>query len=386
MYCKHCGKEIAMDSRFCSNCGKAQDSTTTSTIDLEQINSTVDFNKTTTSSDPISNPLPDKNRYSTTYPNPEIFTNKNKNSTNSRKKHYISGLLTGSIIIILALIILNFTGIYPSKTNTQDQEIVNSSPEVHYVDSDETTDIASEVDDLDNTSELTISTSSGTIEGTGFDSPEDAAYAYLYALKNSDLSTAISTFAIERCVNHADLQTWIETLSAHNTSMWPSLQTMDSYTRSVNLTMRLSQISNNFFYQYFYLQGKEDIFSSTLRVKDGEYSSSDAILDYMMAPDFTQKLATLEIGKQLSLDEISTLVDRDASSIISASISRKKYLNFDDFESLALEVTIDGELYYFCPDLIKYGDKWYMYEAYGTCANFLNAISYSGGFARASDY
>ena len=25
MYCKHCGKEIADDSRFCSHCGKSQD-------------------------------------------------------------------------------------------------------------------------------------------------------------------------------------------------------------------------------------------------------------------------------------------------------------------------------------------------------------------------
>ena len=27
MYCKHCGKEIADDSKFCRYCGKAQDST-----------------------------------------------------------------------------------------------------------------------------------------------------------------------------------------------------------------------------------------------------------------------------------------------------------------------------------------------------------------------
>ena len=26
MYCKHCGKEIADDSKFCQHCGKSQDS------------------------------------------------------------------------------------------------------------------------------------------------------------------------------------------------------------------------------------------------------------------------------------------------------------------------------------------------------------------------
>ena len=37
MYCKHCGKEIADDSRFCSSCGANQDLGSTSVQSEEDL-------------------------------------------------------------------------------------------------------------------------------------------------------------------------------------------------------------------------------------------------------------------------------------------------------------------------------------------------------------
>ena len=89
----------------------------------------------------------------------------------------------------------------------------------------------------------------GSLEGPGYDSPEEAVTAYLEAMKKGDARGMLSTFAIETYVSEMDAQAYLERLRVFSPTNG-SMPLGGEYQRQVAVAMRYGQLANILAYQW----------------------------------------------------------------------------------------------------------------------------------------
>ena len=215
------------------------------------------------------------------------------------------------------------------------------------------------------------------IEGAGYDSPEEAVEAYLNFLKEGDLDGAVSTFAVESCVDNYDIEEHLEWVQYFGATMplggrqTPTLIYDSDFSRELNIESRRSYILNGICGQMMSITvmstDEEDVVDGLVSRAMYELEDKDAAENVVNFLAIDPKLETIEIGDRLDEDDFF-----DSDFDLNKYMKRYKKIWGSDIEMVTLEMEIDNEDYTLFMICVCYDGKWYV-------ADFNNPLGLSLG-------
>ena len=213
------------------------------------------------------------------------------------------------------------------------------------------------------------------IEGEGFDSAEDALFAYLEAMQAGDVKAMISTFAVETYVDHFDVVAQAKKAGGYSTSMVQPIISKDDYTRAININLRENDIIQSLLAQYFYFAGMYELYGEVTSYTDFYgFGSPQKFFDTLQDDNWMETLSDLKYGDILSDEYLRNIlpVEYYSESTQKVLIANSSVLGCDEYVSLAVNVEFDSKEYIFSMDIIRYGDKWFNYRR-GMISDFLGS-------------
>ncbi len=228
------------------------------------------------------------------------------------------------------------------------------------------------------------SSSGGKIEGSGFDSPEEAITGYMEALQTGNLDNILSTFAMESYCENYDFEKWIEQRGVYLWSdTWdePVAYGKSELLREITLSNRQAVITQELYHQMLQFYG---IFDEI--VADGHYVTEESDIQRTIAAlsNLSEELdfSILEIGDviygEMMCDE---MYFRSLNTI-------KKYgdiISAEGFKSLAISFSFNGEYGILFMDTAKIDGKWYNIRPGGFVSFLTNVDVWHGGMIYGDD-
>lgn len=228
-----------------------------------------------------------------------------------------------------------------------------------------------------------VSTSrvAGSFEGPGFDSPEDAALAYIEAFNAGDVQGMISTFAIETYVDHVDRAAMIERVCAFVITGQDTNPMPTPYVRNLMVSERYGDIAQQLRYQYFSYAmpeaygddiGKPVPFQSDDRTQE--------IQDFLGA--FDSSPVNGWIGNIVFVEFVppEELTDHFMDERNQQNLNRMMACRgCDELAEIVVHIQINGKDYYQCLECARYGDRWYVQNLGGNIGALLNLSTYIAG-------
>jgi len=219
------------------------------------------------------------------------------------------------------------------------------------------------------------------IEGPGYDTPEEAAEAYLIALKNQDTGAMVATFAVESYVDNYDFEAWCERLQAYVPTFEMKLPTSNVYNSTLDVETRRASIINQITNQYFTYNVPSVRLGTTISLAENpqvasviekdtdHYVFSDLEITGTMSPnDITNDIYSIEKNQENLLTQTKPFGVHDLKDVSNVVIT---------FEA-------NGETWYFCPQLIRYEGRWYVQSLTGNAAAIMGMDSAYGGIVKES--
>jgi len=198
-------------------------------------------------------------------------------------------------------------------------------------------------------------------EGEGFESAEDAALAYVEALREGDVEKMLSTFAIETYVKNFDVEAYIENLGFIQPKTTHKITAKTEYAEELNTYIRIGELAENIENQYLYMMLPEEcsdlLEGMTIAVKDYPGGASQMEED-LSNPDYVDRLRVIEdieVADTFSREEIFSIAEM-ADRVLE---KEEKIYGTDEITAVCVEFKIDGETYLFYVDVFRYGDVWY---------------------------
>lgn len=222
--------------------------------------------------------------------------------------------------------------------------------------------------------------SGSTIEGKGYDSPEEALTAYAQALQSGDMDDILATFAIETYVDNYDLKESIESNGAYFPSTY-FLPNSNDEIYDFNISQREAMITRNIHLMYIGISLDEEA-SMPVTLQGSPYSSAKEVVNDLSAEEWP--FADMEFdGEFVYLDDVldSDQVDRAEDYLD----NRCDIYGCDEIVSLALEVEIDGEDYLLFMDVARFGDQWFNLNQFAVIATWMGVSTDCGGLVPKED-
>ena len=223
-----------------------------------------------------------------------------------------------------------------------------------------------------------------SLEGPGYDSPEEAVTAYLEAMKKGDARGMLSTFAIETYVAEMDAQAYLERLGVFQPSYEIRMPLGGDYQRQVAVAARYGQLAESLAYQWMLFSWPEgyEEFGGT-RVILTEDGAVEAFLAGLAENDAAARWQEMEVVEFVEPAELSDMYLNESNQ---QNIARQAAIyGCDEIVSVAVKLDIGGEEWYQCMDVARYGGKWYNLSFSGNIGLLLGLSVYSGGLAPASE-
>lgn len=278
------------------------------------------------------------------------------------QKSNVIKLLIGFVCgLLIAIAVAAVFGVF---SHEPEQPVVVDSPR-------EETE-SENVEETDETEEIVEM--SATIEGPGFDTPEEAIIAYVEAMKSGDVNQMLSTFAIETYVDNYDVKAAVEKAGGYSSATIPPFLSIDAYTRYINICMRERYLTELLLSQYFYFADMLDYYRAISLTGDCQgYGSPENFFDALQDEDWMDTLADMKYGDVKTAEDLRNLLAEDYFSESGQNSTDKtmKVLGCDELVPLAIEVEFDGKEYYLSMDVICYNGRWYNYVPGGTIAWFI---------------
>lgn len=205
------------------------------------------------------------------------------------------------------------------------------------------------------------------IEGSGYDTPEDAAKAYLEALKDQDVDAMLATFAVESYAENYDLAAMYKRLQAYTPTLDMKLPAGNAYINELNVGGRRAGILRQITRQYIshnvnsidmtitMLFNDEPDLVSKIEKDTDHYVFSDLVITGTMAPE----------------DLTDIYLDEQCQKNMVAQSKPYGVDNVKDIANVVITFEADGESWYFCPQLIQYEGRWYIQDLSGTLSALL---------------
>lgn len=202
------------------------------------------------------------------------------------------------------------------------------------------------------------SSSESKVEGTGFDSPEEAIIGYLEALQTGNLDNVLSTFAVESYCENYDFEAQIEQNGFY---MWSTMRDQpvaygeSEFLREITRNNRKENIVQQLYWQMLQLYGSFD----------------DVIADYSTfteESDIQRAIAALSnLSEELDLSalEIGDIIYGEVmheDNFVHTLGRMKEYgdiIGAEGFKSLAVSFSLNGTYGILFMDTAKIDGKWY---------------------------
>ena len=217
------------------------------------------------------------------------------------------------------------------------------------------------------------------IEGSGYDSPEAAARAYVEALSRHDLDGMLSSFAVETLVEKLDpekyvihLRSWLEKVTqmeypadtAYGAPLLPGLEHPlgGAITRAVVTQDLITQLYLQFEYHALRSLGlsdeafqSEDSRYSLIGVPRAQIPAAEALLS-----DPAQ-FSSIELGRVYDASELLTTEawEELTSFGFYDQPTYLEYLGAEAIRHICVELTVDGVPYRLYLLAVQYGGRWY---------------------------
>lgn len=341
MFCPNCSKIIKDGSKFCQYCG----------ADIASIQASADVNS--------------------------YITEKSAKHKKSGSAKFLVGLVSGALVGAIVFSIMGITNHMQSEEQPEPTERPSEN-----IGAESTDELIPSQEDA----EPMVAT---TIEGPGYDTPEEAVVAYLEAMKKGDVPGMLSTFAVETYIDNYDLIKQVERTGGYTPGTVPSLKSVDNYTRSINISRRRGDLVYQLRVQYFMVNEKDDYYPRPLSIGEGrEFRTSEELFNTIMNPEWTRELSQLEYGDIWTYDEFKSNLSTDYDWDLDYQRRRSQYIDeqgCDEFVPLIAEVKFRGEDYFLSLDVVCYDNKWYNVSLGGLISQYLGASMYNYGFVKQSD-
>jgi hypothetical protein len=262
-----------------------------------------------------------------------------------------------------------------------------------------------------------FSSGGNKIEGSGFATPEDAAKAYLTALRNRDMDTMLAAFAVETYVDHYDFEAMVERLNSYNIKYELRFPNTNSFNRRMNVEGRRHSIAEQIQLQYmlynapdalsngatFIFKGSETVSDF---VEDFEHSTGDYVFNDLkintvissqdlaedqspedLAEDLlkdAEKDLPEDLLEDLPEDALESMMDKYLSESNQKNIERQAKIfgaDIEDVANVAVVFEAGGKAWIFCPQAIRYNGRWYLQTLQGNVAILCGMSSFTGGIA-----
>ena len=225
------------------------------------------------------------------------------------------------------------------------------------------------------------------IEGPGFSTPEDAAKAYLTGLKDQDLDAMLSVFAVESYVDHFDFEDYLDYLMSYQSDYEIMIPNTNDYSRELNISSRARQISGQIISQYMLFNM---FYNNNTNAADilKYYDKTIVFNDPQEVRNFIEKFERntenyifdnlVIIGTELP-EDIANIYLNEA---IQKDIARQAVtfgVGTDDLTNVFITLEVDGQIWFFCPQLIRYNNRWYIQTLNGELANLMASRLDAGG-------
>ena len=223
-----------------------------------------------------------------------------------------------------------------------------------------------------------------THEGSGFDTPEEAAVAYVEAIRDQDMTAMREMFAVESFVEQCDHAAHLERIGSHTRfdGIWSScpFPNADPMGHQANVEKRRSAVGEFVTWPMSY------IVSPTL-YSDGRSSlllqDTDAVREFQddVAADFSDYVfARVENLHTAAPGRFSDRYDSDENITKMELIARSNGLSTSDYVEVVVTFDLDGEEWVFTPTVGRYHDRWYLVRPDSTLSDLLVFSPLAGGF------
>jgi len=323
MFCSYCGGKLDQEAKFCTFCGKEPSSAPKAPMQEASI-------QTQTPTGPIQQPA-------VVIPKPALKKHKGK--------YLLCGIFGTVVGAILLVVILFAAGVF-----SFGGEAIKGS-------------------------------GGKTIEGPGFSTPEDAAKAYLTGLRDQDVDAMLATFAVESYVDNFDFEASVDRMKSYNSNYYDiHLPNTNDYTRQLNIATRRDQIADRINSQYILFNMPEEI---------NDYDTVE-LEDTKAIQDFVEKFEKntqnyvfddLVITGTMPPEDLSDefLVEKNQDNI--AEQAKVIGVDGDDVANIAITFKADGKKWVFCPQAVRYDNKWYLQTTMGNLAYLIGLDYAAGGIA-----
>lgn len=218
----------------------------------------------------------------------------------------------------------------------------------------------------------------GQLECAGFESPEDAVMAYIEAMRELDVQGMLSSFAIERFVEHSNPQLFLERIRAFTMSAEGALPVSEAYPRAIAVAQRYGNLADRLYRQYLYYTWPEEygeFDGSTLIFKeDGEIQ---AFVSQMESPAFISDLASAEWVEFIEPSSLSEIYLRKTN--LEQIAKQARSYGCDELRDVVARLNIGGREALLCMQCARYGERWYNFSFGGNIGNILGLEAYCAG-------
>jgi len=201
-----------------------------------------------------------------------------------------------------------------------------------------------------------------TIEGDGFDTPEEVVENYISMFNSGDFDKLVQGYAVETYVDNYTLDKQIERLGSYSISNEIKLPHYSEFAREINLKNRENVISRQLMYQYMMYMGWEEEVKSKI-IEKGEGSAEELIQNYL--PNNEDKVfGKIEFVSYVDAPMLVKYMSGKDSWNDQKNVDNREKVrllkNAEAVESLGVLLKTDNGYYFLATDLIKYNEKWYM--------------------------
>lgn len=230
---------------------------------------------------------------------------------------------------------------------------------------------------------VSLSRSADAHEGGGFDTPEQAAIAYVEAFRDQDLRAMQQAFAVESYAQACDYEAELEQLS---TFMWSAalhscpFPADDTVGAQANVELRQAAITQAVSYSFTRIVAPElgvdangRMFNDDAEIRDFLHQVSQDFADY--APGRISNIQAIEpeqIYDGYTDERIRDIVQGTAEVL---------GIGGPDYVDVAVTFEMDGEEWVFMPAVGRYNDRWYLITPQGSLALLMGLAFQDGGFA-----
>ena len=319
MFCSSCGQKQDQEARFCNYCGKEMPSAPNAAVQEASF-------PPATQTQPIQQPVASA---------PKAVSKKPKG------KYLlvaVSGMIAGVIILTA---ILFATGVFASDSKSEK-----------------------------------------TIQGPGYATPEAAAKAYLIGLRDQNLDEMVSTFAVESYVDNYDFEVQLERINYYDPRTSALiLPNVDEYARKLNISNHKNSIEEEIRSQFM----SYNVSDETNDWNTTELNDPDKIKDFVTK--FEQDTKSY-VFKDLVIT--GTIPPEDLTDDYMSELNQKNMLldikkygvtSGNDVTDVAITFKADGKTWIFCPQLVRYDNRWYLLSTTGNLAIILGYSWRTGGIA-----